>query len=138
MDRFKNPVRVDWPRHHLVWIDAALTLRGDEHKEALNDIAAMTCRSYAAVYCKASRRREEARVAARMCRRMERFVSGAPPQDPGAGNLAHTDARDRAPVGLSFSRIRPSVSSRPKGASEESPSRKSLTGGQIHGCADVR
>lgn len=45
---------VGWASHEILWVEAALTLRGSEKFEALKDIAGMSGRSYAAVIAKAS------------------------------------------------------------------------------------
>ena len=62
-DRFGNKVIVGWPPHHLIYIEAALTLPHRERVEAYHDIADMTGRTYATVQKRAERMREE--IAAR-------------------------------------------------------------------------
>lgn len=52
IDRFGKPVLVGWPAHHILWIEAAMTLPRTQRMEAFTDIAEMTGRSYACVHWK--------------------------------------------------------------------------------------
>lgn len=49
IDRFGSKVSVAWPEHHLVWVEAALTLDFKDRQQAYRDIAEMTGRSVSAV-----------------------------------------------------------------------------------------
>jgi len=51
-DRFGRSIQVGWPEHHILWIEAAMTLPRAERNVAFNDIAEMTGRGYASVYYK--------------------------------------------------------------------------------------
>ena len=44
LDRWGNPIVVGWPPHHIVWIEAALTLPRHERTQALKEIADMVGR----------------------------------------------------------------------------------------------
>lgn len=46
-------IQVGWSDHHIVWIEAAMTLPRSERTDAYRDIAAMTGRTLTAVRCKA-------------------------------------------------------------------------------------
>lgn len=46
IDRTGKPIFVGWPLHHLEYLRAAFSLRGQERCEALWDISDMTGRSY--------------------------------------------------------------------------------------------
>lgn len=83
LDRFGNPVRVAWPHHHILWIDAALTLPRNEHTAAFEDIADLTGRSLVAIQSKAYAI-QRARLAEANTRRV--FVPGP----------AHKSVRDAA------------------------------------------
>jgi hypothetical protein len=45
IDRFGNRVSVAWPEHHLIMIEAALTLPFQERQDAFRDIAEITTRT---------------------------------------------------------------------------------------------
>lgn len=47
-------MKIGWWPHEIVWLEAAMTLKGDFKFCALLDIAEMTGRSYGAVLTKAS------------------------------------------------------------------------------------
>jgi hypothetical protein len=51
-DRFGNPIIIGWPAHHILWIEAAMTLPHRERIAAFQEIADMTGRGYASVYGK--------------------------------------------------------------------------------------
>ena len=51
-DRFGNPINVGWPEHHILWLEAAMSLPARDRAEAFQDIADLTGRSFAAVYQK--------------------------------------------------------------------------------------
>lgn len=51
-DRFGHPVSVGWPAHHILWIEAAMTLPRRERLAAFDDIGEMTGRGSASVYYK--------------------------------------------------------------------------------------
>lgn len=54
-DRYGNRIMVAWAPHHILWIEAALTLPTQEKLAAFQDIAEMTGRSFVAVRQRASR-----------------------------------------------------------------------------------
>lgn len=58
-------VRVGWSETELLWIKAAIILRGWEYRQALNDIAGLTGRSLRGVHAKAQYLRRLERDAAR-------------------------------------------------------------------------
>jgi hypothetical protein len=51
-DRFGHSIQVGWPPHHILWIEAAMTLPHAERIAAFQDIGEMTGRGYASVYYK--------------------------------------------------------------------------------------
>jgi len=78
IDRFGRPVVVGWPRHHILWIRAAMSLDGQERREAIQDIADMTGRSYACVWAMQSRIRERDKKLwkrQRLCQLAERWAA---------------------------------------------------------------
>jgi hypothetical protein len=64
VDRWGRPIRLGWPRHHLVWIEAALTLPKMERLRAYEDISSLTGRSLTAVLQRAAVVRREQKIAA--------------------------------------------------------------------------
>jgi hypothetical protein len=51
-DRYGDPIRVGWSDHHIVWLEAAMTLSGEERDYAIQDIGELTGRSPEAVRAK--------------------------------------------------------------------------------------
>ncbi|HCE08739.1 MAG TPA: hypothetical protein DEQ40_09100 [Oxalobacteraceae bacterium] len=54
MDRFGRLILLGWPEHHILYVEAALTLPRHEKFAALYDIAEITGRSIKAVRMKAN------------------------------------------------------------------------------------
>lgn len=50
IDRFGNKIDVAWPTHHILWVEAAMSLSQTARVQAFQDIADLTGRSYIAVY----------------------------------------------------------------------------------------
>lgn len=83
IDHMGREIAVGWSDHHIVWIEAAMTLPKNKRTEAFQDIADMTGRSLNAVRCKAywieeQRQEDRLRLAAARTRRV--LVA-----DPGRG-----------------------------------------------------
>ena len=53
IDRWGKTICVGWPAHHIIWLDAALSLAGEQRTSAFLDIAELTGRSFCAVRNKA-------------------------------------------------------------------------------------
>ena len=53
VDRYGSPIRVGWPAHHLVWLRAAMTLDGQERRDAYQDLAELTGRSWRSIWAQA-------------------------------------------------------------------------------------
>ena len=53
LDRWGHPIIVGWSDHQILWIEAALTLDGQERRNAFQDIAELVGRPYASVWAKA-------------------------------------------------------------------------------------
>lgn len=80
LDRFGHRVSVGWPAHHILWIEAAMTLPHAERIDAFNEIGEMTGRGYAAVYHQSTeilRRREAAKRRADLAALSRPHQSGA-------------------------------------------------------------
>lgn len=54
IDRFGRPLALAWCQIEIMWVEAALTLKGKDRYDAFKDIAEMAGRTYAAVITKAS------------------------------------------------------------------------------------
>lgn len=63
IDRSGAEVVVAWPEHHIIWLEAALTLPKSERHAAFQDIAEMTGRTFCAVRSKAYWMNERKRLA---------------------------------------------------------------------------
>lgn len=75
IDHAGEDILVGWPDHHLVWIEAALTLALKERLAAYQDISDLTGRTFTAVRQKGywlaeKRQAEQARIAAATSRRI--------------------------------------------------------------------
>lgn len=69
-------VDIAWPEHHIVWVEAAMTLPRSERTAAYKDIAAMTGRTLSAVRCKAYWLEEQRHEQALRARTMIKFSEG--------------------------------------------------------------
>lgn len=63
IDHNGDEVVVAWPEHHIVWLEAALSLPKSERHAAFQDIAEMTGRTFCAVRSKAYWMNERKRLA---------------------------------------------------------------------------
>jgi len=78
---------VGWSDHHIVWIEAAMTLPKNQRTAAYQDIADMTGRTLTAVRCKAywigeKRHNEQLRIEAARTRRVLVVDTGRGPYKP--------------------------------------------------------
>lgn len=53
IDRFGNPIIIGWPAHHVIYLEAALSLPRSERAQAFQDIAELTGRALQLVRDKA-------------------------------------------------------------------------------------
>lgn len=63
IDRFGKPLSVGWSETEIIWLEAALTLKGEIKFAAFRDISEMSGRSYGAVLAKAANVVEEKKEA---------------------------------------------------------------------------
>ena len=61
IDRYGSPIRIGWSDHQILWIRAAMTLEGQERREAIQNIAELVGRPYASVWGKVRALKEQDR-----------------------------------------------------------------------------
>lgn len=75
INRWGKSITVGWPEHHILWIEAAMTLPTRmERLSAYEDICDLTGRSLKAVMCKAAQMADEQRNASRRAAEARRMA----------------------------------------------------------------